>query len=373
MSPEDPKELLKRYEPREIKVLKPDRQMCTARFSPCGRFLIAGGTDARIRRWDLADEQVPELSPLEAHGGWVQALGFHPDAARPLLFSADSWGKLCCWPYAEAEPAPAPAPSWTVADAHDGWIRGLAVHPAGDRIATCGRDGVVRVWSSVDGKKLQEFASTREAPDAVDVFALAFHPDGAALVSGDLKGVLTQWDLASGKAVRTLDAQVFYTLDRIQDIGGLRRLRFDPDGKTLAAAGTTPKNGASLQGTPTIVLFDWDSGTVLHTLKVGTIGDGYVFDVHWHPDRFLMGVTSGNPGTGKFFFMRPGDTLPFFLLTRLPNCHALDVHPDGRRLIVAATNANSNGNGRQIGKGKDYPGNWSPLHVWELPRTKPAS
>jgi hypothetical protein len=52
----------------------------------------------------------------------------------------------------------------------------------------------------------------------------------------------------------------------------------------------------------------------------------------------------------------------------MANCHALDLHPDGRRLVVSATNANSNGNGRRLGGGTEYPGNWSPLHLWEMPR-----
>jgi hypothetical protein len=79
-----------------------------------------------------------------------------------------------------------------------------------------------------------------------------------------------------------------------------------------------------------------------------------------------MGVTSGNPGTGKFFFMRPGEQAPFFVTTRMTNCQSLAVHPGGTRLVVAATNAGSNGNGRPLRNGA-YAANVSPLHVWDLP------
>jgi WD40 repeat protein len=355
MSPDGIKELLTRYEPRPGPVLKPDRQMCTVRFSPCGTMLAAGGTDATIRRWKLAGDRVEELPALCGHGAWVQTIAFDPDGAR--LFSADSWGKVCCWPVSEPEPEPC----WVIEAAHDGWIRDLAVSPDGTLVATCGRDRRVCVWSADLGKKQQEFTGHGE-----DCFAVAFHPDGKSLVSGDLKGLIKQWDVGSGRTVRDLDAGVFFKLDRLQDVGGLRRLRFDKPGQLLACAGSRPKNGSSFLGTPTILLFDWDSGKVIHTLKVGNDLDGFAFDVVWHPDGFLMAVTSGNPGTGKFFFMRPGDKEPFFLHAKMANCHALDAHPDGRRLIVSATNANSNGNGRQIGKAKEYPGNWSPLHFWEL-------
>jgi hypothetical protein len=84
----------------------------------------------------------------------------------------------------------------------------------------------------------------------------------------------------------------------------------------------------------------------------------------------VMAVTSGQPGQGKFLFQRLEDAQPFFLAAGMANCHSLAVHPNGRRLVVSGTNANSSGNGRQLGQNKEYPGNFSPLHVWELPAVK---
>jgi hypothetical protein len=123
-----------------------------------------------------------------------------------------------------------------------------------------------------------------------------------------------------------------------------------------------------VQGTPVVLLFDWPTGKPRHTLKIGTDNDGFVYDLHLHPDGFVMAVTSGQPGTGKFFFQRPEDAQPFFLAP-LANCHALAVHPNGSRLAVSATNGGSSGNGRQLNQKKEYPGNWSPLHIWDMPRT----
>jgi WD40 repeat protein len=364
MKPDDPSELLKRYEPKAGRVLNPERPLCTVRFSPCGTMLAAGGTDARVHRWTLAaeGESPAELAPLAGHSGWVQTLAFHPDGRR--LISADSWGKVCCWHYNEADPTPC----WTIERAHDGWIRGLTISADGRLAATCGNDRHVRVWTTGEGKLCHEFLC-----HAIDVFAVAFHPEGRSLVSGDLKGTLKHWDLESARAVRTLDAQVLYKYDKIQDVGGVRALRFDREGQVLACVGCTPKNGGSLLGTPTILLFDWQKGELAQTIKVGSDLDGLVYDLAWHPDGFVMAVTSGNPGTGKFFFVQPAAAQPFFVSTKMPNCQALDAHPDGRRLVVSATNANSNGNGRQIGKAKNYPGNWSPLHFWELPERTPRA
>jgi WD40 repeat protein len=231
-------------------------------------------------------------------------------------------------------------------------------------VASCGRDGVVRLWSADKGEKQAEFLDHKD-----DVFSLAFHPTGAFLVSGDLHGVIHHWDLATGKSQRTFDARSMYLYDRIQDVGGVRCLAFARNGALLLAAGSKPKSGGFVEATPLLLAFDWATGQVKHTLAPGTERDGFVLDLAWHADGFVMVVTSGQPGSGKLLFSRLEDAQPFFTAA-MANCHSLAVHPDGSRLIVSATNANSSGNGRVKGENKEYPGNFSPLHVWELP--KPA-
>ncbi len=221
-------------------------------------------------------------------------------------------------------------------------------------------DRKVILWSAEKGEKLQELAGHDQ-----DVYSLAFHPDGKALVTGDLKGVVRQFELASAKKVRELDAKVTYFYDRIQDVGGVRCLAFDTTGATLVAAGSEPKGGGFVQGIPVLRFFDWTTGKPKSTVKIGTDSDGFVHDLSWHVDGFVMAVTSGQPGTGKFLFQRPDEAAPFFIVPK-PNCHGLAVHPNGKRLVVAATNANSAGNGRNLGKNKEYAGNWSPLLVWDL-------
>lgn len=352
---EDAKTLKERYEPKQVGQIQPEQQICMVRVSPCGKLLLAACMDGTIRRWDLTGEKPEELAALPGHNGWVQAVAFAPEGGR--FYSVDSWGQLRAWSYGDGEPETV----WSNEQAHDGWIRSLAVSADGKRLATCGFDQAVRVWNAADGKREHELMGHGE-----DVFSVAFHPTGEALISGDLKGAVKQWDLSTGKVSRAFDAKVLYTLSRLQDVGGVRCLKFDAEGKTLACAGLTPANGGNVQGVPTILLFDWDSGQLKHTIKVGANGDAYVYDLHFHPAGFVMAVSSGNPGTGKLFFHRPGDEQPFVLLTKMANCHSLAVHPDGRRLIVSATNARSNGNGRQLKDG-EYPGNSSPLYLLEMP------
>ncbi|MCE9532059.1 MAG: WD40 repeat domain-containing protein, partial [Planctomycetes bacterium] len=356
MAPADPKALEAKYKPKQFKVLPLNQQLCSIRLSPDGKLLVAGTFEGGLRRWDFSTDQFTELTPLAGHNGWVQSIAFHTDGKR--LFSCDSWGRLSAWPIAEKDAKPL----WSIADAHDGWIHAIALSPDGTKLASAGRDKTVRISSTADGKKIAVF------PHTEDVLSVAFHPDGKSLVSGDHKGIIRQWDLATGKATREFDAKTMYMLDRIQDVGGVRCFLFDKAGSILIAGGAIPTSGGFVTATSVILVYDWATGKVKHTIKSADDKQGYVLDMAFHPDGFLMAVSSGQPGTGRLFFQNLEDPQAFFSQP-LANCHALALQPGGR-LIVSATNANSAGNGRP-GKGKeDYPGNFSPLHVFDFPAPK---
>ena len=352
----DPQALLEKYGPKEVKVLESDRQLARARFSPCGDFLLAGSYDGQVYRWDLSADETPALAPHKEHHAFVQGLEFDPK--NPVVYSADSWGQLCCWSYREE----APATKWANPTAHDGWIHALSVSADGRWVASCGHDRMVRVWETASGKLHQELAGHAEP-----VFAVRFHPDGKSLVSGDLKGVVKHWDAATGKCVRDLDANVLYQLHRLQDCGGVRALAFDRQGKTLAIAGTKPENGGTVQGVPTVLLWDWAAAKQRSEVALGDKSECFVHELILHPDDFIMAVTSGTPGRGRLQFIKPGEEKAFYSSKKMQNCHSLAAHPDGFRLAVAATSRGSNGNGRRVDKDGNYVGNTSPIYILEMP------
>ncbi len=351
----DAETLKARFEPHELQVIAADPQIVGAYFSPCGTRLVAGGFDARLRRWSLEADEAVELPAVEGHNGWVQAIGFDPKGTE--LFSGDSWGQLRAWSWDKHHVRPA----WIQQTAHDGWLRDLHVCPRGDMVATCGRDQVVRLWSTTDGSLQRELRAHEH-----DVYCVRFHPDGRTLVSGDDRGVVKHWNASTGACLGEFDASELYLLHRLQDVGGARVLRFDGTGGTLACGGTTPKNGGTVQGAPTILLFDVASRNLQEKLSLGAPNQCLVHDMHLHDEGFVMAVTSGTPGQGQLLFQRPGDEEPFVKTTNMPNCHSLSLHPDGSRLAVVATNRGSNGNGRRLDKDGRYPGNTSPIHLLQL-------
>jgi hypothetical protein len=122
-----------------------------------------------------------------------------------------------------------------------------------------------------------------------------------------------------------------------------------------------------VQATPHLYAFEWESGKQLSLWKGTTDAEGYIHDLRWNPAGFVMAVTSGQPGQGKLLFWKPGEAKPHFEASK-PNCHSLDLQPDGLRVAVSATNANSSGNGRVKSKDGYYPANTSPIHLWILPK-----
>ncbi|MDX1947179.1 MAG: hypothetical protein SFU86_17395 [Pirellulaceae bacterium] len=348
----DTKALLKKYEPtKDVKVIPADPQIRGARFSPCGQLLVGGSYEGRVRRWKFEDQA--ELPPLAGHHGWVDGVAFR--AEGELLFTADSWGEIRCW---SGYAADAPAVKWQLDAAHDGWIRELALSPDGKLLASCGSDKSVRIWSAEEGEKQHELAGYGQ-----DILRTCWLPDGT-LLTGDDRGIVKHWKL-DGTLIRQFDASVLYMVSRLQDVGGVHALATDREGKLLAAAGTTPSGGGTVQGIPTILLFDVASGKELHKLSLGVQNDCYVHEVHFHDEGFLSAVTSGTPGQGQFLYVAPEEKTPFFN-KKLPNCLCLSWHPDGSRVAVLTTNPGSNGNGRPLDKDGKYKTNQSPIQIFKI-------
>jgi len=198
------------------------------------------------------------------------------------------------------------------------------------------------------------------------VLSVAFAPDGKTALAGDLFGVVHAFEAPGGRAGRVFEARELHKVDRVQDVGGVRCLLVSPDGRTRIAAGAEPKSGGFVECTPLMIAFDRTTGARLWQWKGSAPNEGYVTDLAWHPGGYVVACTSGQPGQGKVFFLRPGDAQPFFAVPK-PNAHSVAVSPDGTKLAAALTNANSSGNGRVRGQGGDYPQNHSPVQFWRLP------
>jgi hypothetical protein len=341
------------WEPKAAASLEYSRQVWESRVSPCGAVLAAAGYDGLVPRWDLRGEAPKAMASLSGHSGWVQAIAFAPVGER--LVTSDSWGRLACWKSLEE----APAPVWNHAAAHEGWIRAVAISPDGKLVASAGNDRVIRIRSVETGETLHTWDG-----HAMAVFSLAFHPSGKSLVSGDWQGIVKEWDLASGKVVRELKPALAQ-LSKMQDCGGVRRLAFNPDGSVLACGGQKEPQGGFATGIPSVVAFEWATGKELPPMNVGTVNDGFVYDLQFLPSGILMGTSGAFPGTGHLWFWRPGEEKEILISKAIPNGRSLSLFPDGKRMAMTVC-LSANANGKQLKDGK-YDGGSAKIHFLDLP------
>jgi WD40 repeat protein len=226
--------------------------------------------------------------------------------------------------------AAAPTPLRTI-EAHHGGVRAVAVSIDCGTLATCGNDHLVKLWSVADGKLLHELAGHES-----HVYNTAFHPNGKALVSADLMGVVKHWDLGSHKAVREFDAKVLHWWDPNfrGNIGGARGMALNADGSLLALSGISEVSNAFAGiGKPLVVLFDWQTGKTRQLLRPKAPFNGTGWGVHFHRTGYVVAVGGGNGG--ELWFWKPEQGLSFYTLKLPNNARDLDLHSDGKRLAVA--------------------------------------
>jgi WD40 repeat protein len=324
------------------------------RFDPSGRFLFVSAQDNTLQRYDLISGR---KTPLAGHQSWVRGMAFLSPylkearvvndyerarvaatsllgarasllPQRPIpgftLISGDYHGKLLWW----AGESNAPAPIRSV-EAHSGWVRAVAASPDGQTIASCGNDHLVKLWTA-DGRLLK----TLEGHTS-HVYNIAFHPDGVHLVSGDLKGIIKDWDLNSGTVIRELDAKVLHKYDPtfMADIGGERGMAFNKDGSQFACCGiTNVSNAFAGIGNPTVLVCDWKDGKFTE-LKTKPAVQGTAWGVDFLPGGQIVGAGGG--GAGKVWFWKAGESESMHVVNVPVNVRDMSLNAGGDLIACA--------------------------------------
>jgi WD40 repeat protein len=290
------------------------------RFDPSGRFVFASAQDNTIQRWELANSR---KIALEGHRSWVRGLAFL--AAQRKLLSGDYTGRVLVWPC----DADTPRPERTL-DAHDGWVRAIAVSPDGQWFATCGNDRLVKIWSAASLALVRTLAGHDS-----HVYNVAFHPAGMHVVSADLHGGVRQWNLETGELVRTMDCSILFRYDPTfrAGHGGIRSIAFNRQGSLLACAGiTNVSNAFAGVGNPAVVLFDWRLGHRADVLRSQAAFQGTAWGVTFLPSGHV--AASGGGSGGALWFWSPDQAASFHTVPLPNNARDLHLHPDGTRLAI---------------------------------------
>jgi WD40 repeat protein len=167
---------------RLVKVMPSQLAVRNATFSPSARFLVTVSDDQSMRVWSAADWTLQER-PRPTGLGALYTVQFSPDR-RYIAIGGDS--ALVIWQTNSFTPV-------RTILAHAGPVQASAFQrnvsdPAGDVLATGGRDADVRLWSVPSGTALATYHGHRGP-----IYSLVFTRDGQRLASGSGDGTVRLW------------------------------------------------------------------------------------------------------------------------------------------------------------------------------------
>src|SRR5262249_42527262 len=128
--------------------------------------LVTGGNDWTVRSWDVSGNRPTERHPLFGHLSSVPAVAFTPDGTALVSGGEDHAVRLSDL----TRPPPRPR---TLSGPDAGPVRAVACAPDGHTVVASGAKGLLQQWDAATGKRGQPC----EGPP-VPVGAVAYLPDG---------------------------------------------------------------------------------------------------------------------------------------------------------------------------------------------------
>ncbi|OCB31428.1 hypothetical protein A5675_26560 [Mycobacterium malmoense] len=225
-------------------------------FSADGTRLVSGSNDKTVQLWDVARRQRIG-DPLIGHQGLVLSVAI----VDHEIVSCGNEHALRFWNAVVGQPPTAPLVG------HQGPVTSVAMSPVGDRMASGGVDGTVRLWD------FHTDTEVKRMPEPAGVISrVAFNRTGDVVASGSTDGKIRLWDI-------TVDTVM--TVDTGRPITAIA---MSPVADLLASAGIDGQ----------ITFWDVSSPSARPT-PLENKDHAIVFDVSFNPrgDRLASGGVDG--------------------------------------------------------------------------------
>ena len=158
-------------------------------FGPDGKLLVGVNEDGTVRLWNPATGQ-PVGRPFRTGTGTSSvSVAFSPDGKLlASLYDDNRAWAVRVWDPATGQPV---GRSFRISTGLYDDVRGLAISPDGELLASANEDGTVRLWNPATGQPLGVPLDTASAIDPV--FGVVFSPDGKQLASANGDGTVQLW------------------------------------------------------------------------------------------------------------------------------------------------------------------------------------